>query len=166
MTRAERAALPVMHPGRVDVIGAGALVLDAVMERVGVDELLVSEADILDGIAWSVGGERDPAGYRAPDRQGERYALRWRTTRTRSRGWRPARRRSTTSTRGRRSAGPAPGWWRGASRSREEKRASFRDETYWGRPITGWGVEPAADRGDGARAGRARRQPHRADLHR
>ena len=54
MPRAQRAALPVMHPGRVDVIGAGALVLDAVMERVGIDELLVSEADILDGIAWSV----------------------------------------------------------------------------------------------------------------
>ena len=54
MTRDQRAALPVMHPGRVDVIGAGALVLDTVMERIGIDELLVSETDILDGIAWSV----------------------------------------------------------------------------------------------------------------
>ena len=54
MTRAERAALPVMHPGRVDVIGAGALVLLAAVERLGLDEVLVSEADILDGIAWSV----------------------------------------------------------------------------------------------------------------
>jgi exopolyphosphatase/guanosine-5'-triphosphate,3'-diphosphate pyrophosphatase len=54
MTRAERAALPVMHPGRVDVIGAGALVLDTVMSRIGIEELLVSETDILDGIAWSV----------------------------------------------------------------------------------------------------------------
>ncbi|MCU1588000.1 MAG: exopolyphosphatase [Frankiales bacterium] len=54
MTRAQRAALPVMHPGRVDVIGAGALVLDTVMARTGIEELLVSEADILDGIAWSV----------------------------------------------------------------------------------------------------------------
>jgi exopolyphosphatase/guanosine-5'-triphosphate,3'-diphosphate pyrophosphatase len=54
MTRAQRAALPVMHPGRVDVIGAGALVLDTVMERCGLAELLVSEADILDGIAWSL----------------------------------------------------------------------------------------------------------------
>ena len=54
MTRAERAALPVMHPGRVDVIGAGALVLLAAVERLGLAEVLVSEADILDGIAWSV----------------------------------------------------------------------------------------------------------------
>ncbi|QMU80013.1 Ppx/GppA family phosphatase [Streptacidiphilus sp. PB12-B1b] len=50
----ERAAIPVMHPGRVDVIGAGALVLLAVMERTGARELVVSEHDILDGIAWSV----------------------------------------------------------------------------------------------------------------
>ena len=54
MTRAERAALPVMHPGRVDVIGGGALVLLAVVERFGLEEVLVSEADILDGIALSV----------------------------------------------------------------------------------------------------------------
>ncbi|AKL66417.1 Ppx/GppA family phosphatase [Streptomyces goshikiensis] len=50
-THAERAAIPVMHPGRVDVIGAGALVLLAVMERVGASEVVVSEHDILDGIA-------------------------------------------------------------------------------------------------------------------
>ena len=54
MSHAERAALPYMHPGRVDVIGAGALVLHAVLDRVGTDELVVSEHDILDGIAWSV----------------------------------------------------------------------------------------------------------------
>ena len=54
MTRAERAALPFMHPGRVDVIGAGALVLAVVLENVPVDEVLVSEHDILDGIAWSL----------------------------------------------------------------------------------------------------------------
>ncbi|MET7442061.1 exopolyphosphatase, partial [Streptomyces sp. NPDC005568] len=53
-THAERAAIPSMHPGRVDVIGAGALVLLAIMERVGADEVVVSEHDILDGIAWSV----------------------------------------------------------------------------------------------------------------
>ncbi|MET8294861.1 MULTISPECIES: Ppx/GppA phosphatase family protein [unclassified Streptomyces] len=52
-THAERAAIPVMHPGRVDVIGAGALVLLAIMERVGASEVVVSEHDILDGIAWS-----------------------------------------------------------------------------------------------------------------
>ncbi|MDB1087209.1 Ppx/GppA phosphatase family protein [Streptomyces sp. ACA25] len=52
-THAERAAIPVMHPGRVDVIAAGALVLRTVMERTGIGEVLVSEHDILDGIAWS-----------------------------------------------------------------------------------------------------------------
>ena len=54
MNHAERAAIPVMHPGRVDVIGAGALVLDRIMTRFGFDEVLVSEHDILDGIAWSL----------------------------------------------------------------------------------------------------------------
>jgi len=53
-TRADRARIPVMHPGRIDVIGAGALILSAIVERVGVDEVLVSEHDILDGIAWSL----------------------------------------------------------------------------------------------------------------
>ncbi len=53
-THAERAAIPVLHPGRVDVIGAGALVLLMIMERVGAEEVVVSEHDILDGIAWSV----------------------------------------------------------------------------------------------------------------
>jgi exopolyphosphatase/guanosine-5'-triphosphate,3'-diphosphate pyrophosphatase len=52
-THEERAAIPVMHPGRVDVIVAGALVLLAIMERTGAAELVVSEHDILDGIAWS-----------------------------------------------------------------------------------------------------------------
>jgi exopolyphosphatase/guanosine-5'-triphosphate,3'-diphosphate pyrophosphatase len=54
MTRDARAALPVMHPGRVDVIGAGALVLAILADRLDLPEVLVSEADILDGIAWSV----------------------------------------------------------------------------------------------------------------
>jgi exopolyphosphatase/guanosine-5'-triphosphate,3'-diphosphate pyrophosphatase len=58
MSHAERAALPFMHPGRVDVIGAGALVLAVVLERVPVDSVVVSESDILDGIAWSVLGPR------------------------------------------------------------------------------------------------------------
>ncbi|MDT0441674.1 Ppx/GppA phosphatase family protein [Streptomyces johnsoniae] len=52
-THAERAAIPVMHPGRVDVIGAGALVLAKVMERVGAAEVVVSEHDILDGLLWT-----------------------------------------------------------------------------------------------------------------
>lgn len=54
-TRAQRAALPFMHPGRVDVIGAGALilalVLTALAPQLAVRQLLVSEHDILDGIA-------------------------------------------------------------------------------------------------------------------
>ena len=56
-THAERAAIPVMHPGRVDVIGGGALVLDRIMQRFGFGEVLVSEHDILDGIAWSLARE-------------------------------------------------------------------------------------------------------------
>ncbi|MFE9910071.1 Ppx/GppA phosphatase family protein [Streptomyces clavifer] len=52
-THEQRAAIPAMHPGRVDVITAGALVLLAVMERAGAAEVVVSEHDILDGIAWS-----------------------------------------------------------------------------------------------------------------
>jgi exopolyphosphatase/guanosine-5'-triphosphate,3'-diphosphate pyrophosphatase len=53
-TRTVRAGMGVMHPGRVDVIGGGALVLDRVMDRFGFTEVLVSEHDILDGIAWSL----------------------------------------------------------------------------------------------------------------
>jgi exopolyphosphatase / guanosine-5'-triphosphate,3'-diphosphate pyrophosphatase len=55
-TRAERAAIGVMHPGRVDVIGGGALILDRLMQRFGFGEVLVSEHDILDGMAWSLAG--------------------------------------------------------------------------------------------------------------
>lgn len=55
-THDERAAIPVLHPGRVDVIAAGSLVLQTIMERVGAREVVVSEHDILDGIAWSVLG--------------------------------------------------------------------------------------------------------------
>jgi exopolyphosphatase/guanosine-5'-triphosphate,3'-diphosphate pyrophosphatase len=50
-TRARRAAMPVMHPGRVDVIGAGALILRVIMDEFGLTEVVVSEHDILDGIA-------------------------------------------------------------------------------------------------------------------
>lgn len=53
-THAERAAIPAMHAGRVDVIGAGALVLLRIMERTGAGEVVVSEHDILDGIAWKL----------------------------------------------------------------------------------------------------------------
>jgi exopolyphosphatase/guanosine-5'-triphosphate,3'-diphosphate pyrophosphatase len=54
MTVAERRALPYMHPGRADVVDAGALILSRVLRRAAVDRLVVSESDILDGIAWSV----------------------------------------------------------------------------------------------------------------
>ena len=57
-TRTQRAALGVMHPGRVDVIGGGAMVLDHVMRRFGFAEVLVSEHDILDGIAWALAAGR------------------------------------------------------------------------------------------------------------
>jgi exopolyphosphatase/guanosine-5'-triphosphate,3'-diphosphate pyrophosphatase len=50
---AARLAIPVMHPGRADVIVGGALVLRTVMERSGLDAVLISEHDILDGIALS-----------------------------------------------------------------------------------------------------------------
>jgi exopolyphosphatase/guanosine-5'-triphosphate,3'-diphosphate pyrophosphatase len=53
-TAEQRAAEPVMHPGRVDVIGAGALILGVLVDEVGAAEVVVSEHDILDGIAWSV----------------------------------------------------------------------------------------------------------------
>ncbi|MBO0901658.1 Ppx/GppA family phosphatase [Cellulomonas sp. zg-ZUI222] len=62
-TREQRAALPYLHPGRVDVIGAGALVWRDVVRRVRADvaaaggeltQVVTSEHDILDGIAWSI----------------------------------------------------------------------------------------------------------------
>ncbi len=54
LTHDERAALPFVHPGRVDVIGAGALILDCILQRAKAAEVVVSEHDILDGIAWSL----------------------------------------------------------------------------------------------------------------
>jgi len=56
MTNAERAALPTMAPGRGDVIVAGAIILVAVMRRFGFDRTLVSETDILDGLAFEAIG--------------------------------------------------------------------------------------------------------------
>jgi exopolyphosphatase / guanosine-5'-triphosphate,3'-diphosphate pyrophosphatase len=53
-TREERAALGVMHPGRADVIAGGVMVLERIMRRFGFAEVLASEHDILDGIAWSL----------------------------------------------------------------------------------------------------------------
>jgi exopolyphosphatase / guanosine-5'-triphosphate,3'-diphosphate pyrophosphatase len=56
MNHDERAALPVMHPGRVDVIIGGALVLRTLVEEIGVDTVIASEHDILDGIALGLAG--------------------------------------------------------------------------------------------------------------
>lgn len=61
MTRDKRSALPYMHPGRVDVIGAGGLVWRRILERMGeltggrITAATASEHDILDGIALSIG---------------------------------------------------------------------------------------------------------------
>ena len=55
-TVAQRRGIGVMHPGRADVIGAGALVLDRIMTDLGFAEVIASEHDILDGIAWSLAG--------------------------------------------------------------------------------------------------------------
>ena len=52
MSRAEISELGYMHPGRVDVIAAGSLVLSRVMLITGATEFVASESDILDGIAW------------------------------------------------------------------------------------------------------------------
>ena len=60
MTREQRAAIPSMHPGRVDVIGAGALVWSRIVRRVAagsaITDVVTSEHDILDGIALSLNG--------------------------------------------------------------------------------------------------------------
>jgi exopolyphosphatase/guanosine-5'-triphosphate,3'-diphosphate pyrophosphatase len=57
-SRAERAANPAIHPGRVDIIGGGALIAQVLAEKLaetaGIRELLISEHDILDGIALSL----------------------------------------------------------------------------------------------------------------
>jgi exopolyphosphatase/guanosine-5'-triphosphate,3'-diphosphate pyrophosphatase len=58
MDHAARAAMPVMHPGRVDVINAGVLVLRRILDRTGLPDVLVSEHDILDGIAWALAERR------------------------------------------------------------------------------------------------------------
>jgi exopolyphosphatase/guanosine-5'-triphosphate,3'-diphosphate pyrophosphatase len=58
-TRQQRAQIGVMHPGRIDVIGAGALVLDRVLERFGFADVVASEHDILDGLAWSMAAGRE-----------------------------------------------------------------------------------------------------------
>jgi len=52
--REQRLALGYMHPGRVDVIAAGSLVLSEIMKSTGASEFVASESDILDGMAFSL----------------------------------------------------------------------------------------------------------------
>ena len=54
MNKDQIASLGYMHPGRVDVITAGTLVLSRIMAATGASEFIASESDILDGIAWSL----------------------------------------------------------------------------------------------------------------
>jgi exopolyphosphatase/guanosine-5'-triphosphate,3'-diphosphate pyrophosphatase len=54
MNKDQIATLGYMHPGRVDVITAGALVLSRIMAATGASEFIASESDILDGIAWTL----------------------------------------------------------------------------------------------------------------
>jgi exopolyphosphatase / guanosine-5'-triphosphate,3'-diphosphate pyrophosphatase len=53
-TREQRLQLGYMHPGRVDVIAAGSLVLSEIMKATGATEFIASESDILDGMAFSL----------------------------------------------------------------------------------------------------------------
>ena len=62
MSRTQRAALPVMHPGRIDVIGGGALVLRQILSRLPVSCVVASETDILDGIVYSLAAKSTPNG--------------------------------------------------------------------------------------------------------
>ena len=62
MTRADRLRIPVMHPGRADVIAAGAMVLRAILSRTGAPSVIASEHDILDGIAFGLSAAEPPVG--------------------------------------------------------------------------------------------------------
>ena len=54
MNAEERSHVGFLHPGRADVFAAGSLVLSEIMKATGAKEFVASEADILDGIAWSL----------------------------------------------------------------------------------------------------------------
>lgn len=67
-TRDQRSAMPFMHPGRVDVIGAGALIWGTILEYLNkitegrVSSAITSENDILDGIAMRIAADRTHSG--------------------------------------------------------------------------------------------------------
>jgi exopolyphosphatase/guanosine-5'-triphosphate,3'-diphosphate pyrophosphatase len=54
MNAEQRSHVGFLHPGRADVFAAGSLVLSEIMKATGAKEFIASEADILDGIAWSL----------------------------------------------------------------------------------------------------------------
>ena len=54
MNAEQRSHVGFLHPGRADVFAAGSLVLSEIMKATGANEFVASEADILDGIAWSL----------------------------------------------------------------------------------------------------------------
>ncbi len=54
LDHAGRSVMQVIHPGRVDVLNAGILVLRRILDATALPDVLVSEHDILDGIAWSL----------------------------------------------------------------------------------------------------------------
>ena len=60
MTHDERAAVPLMHPGRVDVIGAGALILSELVDASGAQAVIASGHDILDAVTASAAGRGQP----------------------------------------------------------------------------------------------------------
>ena len=66
MTVAEKAAIPVMPPGREDVIAAGALILEAVFGVLGLDRIMVSETDILDGLLLGLARRLEPPAAVSP----------------------------------------------------------------------------------------------------
>ncbi len=169
MTRAERAAIPVMHPGRVDVIGAGALILDRIMTRFGFAEVLVSEHDILDGIAWSLvrlprpdvrrldsgwtlylvfvgeavrGGPVAPGTGWPDDPADAATPVATSPADVRSFAAGSVGLAELTARQSVCRACPRLVAWREDVAA--IRRKSFRDEQYWGRPIPGWGdPEPA-----------------------
>lgn len=110
MSRLERAALAVMHPGRVDVIGAGALVLRRIVDLTGAGEVLVSEHDILDGVAWSVAAGHDrPAVAGSADAAGRGTSVRDGPGRTRAGKDRTGKDRTGQDIAGQDIAAPGPG---------------------------------------------------------
>ena len=158
--------MPVMHPGRVDVIGAGALSCACSMDEFGLAEVVVSEHDILDGIAWRA--RPRPAQRSSSARPPTRASSvpRTRSTPQRRHAGRASVRAARSCRRPRRARRrrlglpglPAAGRLaRGGGAG--EARARSRDEPYWGRPGPGFrarrtrgslvlGLAPAAHGGN------------------